>query len=217
MGVSDNIRRLRTDAGLTQEQLADKLGVTRATVTQWETGWSQPRMGKVSQLASLFNVPLSIIVDEGTETHPLPSGARAARGTAMGKAPRRGRVHAGTPAEPEVFDESEMVDIPQKFLDRDPGCFIVSSEGDCMNRVFVEGSDLIVSPEKQPQDKSIVLVSIDGSDAVVRRMRRTASTLILSPESYNPEHKDIIITDDSDHVVKLLGVVVWFQSAEEME
>lgn len=110
-----------------------------------------------------------------------------------------------------------MVEIPQKLLDQDPECFVVSSEGDCMNQVFAESSDLVVSPNRQPQDKSIVLVVIDGADAVVRRMRRTASTLILSPESFNPEHKDIIITDDSDHVVELKGVVVWFQAAAEME
>lgn len=136
---------------------------------------------------------------------------------AMGLAPRVGRAHAGKPTEPEVFDEAQMVEIPQKLLDQDPDSFVVSSEGDCMNKVFAEGSDLVVSPNKQPQDRSIVLVSIDGADAVVRRMMRAASTLILSPESFNPEHKDIIITDDSDHVVELLGVVVWYQAAAEME
>lgn len=216
MTVAENIKRLRTNAGMTQEQLADKLGVTRATVTQWETGWSQPRMGKVEKLAGFFSVPLSAIVDDASKTDIGVKGARPVRGMEMGKAPRVGRAHAGNPTEPEVYEEPELVDIPQKLLDQDPESYVVSSEGDCMNRVFAEGSDLVVSPNKQPRDKSIVLVSIDGADAVVRRMRRTSSTLILSPESFNSEHKDIIITDDSDHVVELKGVVTWFQSAEEM-
>ena len=47
MGLAENIRKFRTDADLTQAKLADLVGVTRATVTQWETGWSQPRMGAV--------------------------------------------------------------------------------------------------------------------------------------------------------------------------
>ena len=85
------------------------------------------------------------------------------------------------------------------------------------DKVFGVGPDLVVSPNKQPKDGSIVLASIDGGDTIVRRMRRTATTLILSPESHNPEHKDIIITDDSGHTIELGGVITWYQASKEME
>ena len=74
----------------------------------------------------------------------LPKNARPAVGMAMGLAPRLGKVHAGVFAEPEVFDESTMVQIPQFLLDEDPESFVVSSEGDCMDKVFSVGSDLVV-------------------------------------------------------------------------
>lgn len=66
MGLADNIRKLRTDADLTQAKLAEMVGVTRATVTQWETGWSQPRMGAIEKLADVFGVSLATLVSEGS-------------------------------------------------------------------------------------------------------------------------------------------------------
>lgn len=216
MELSSNIKRLRTEKNLTQEQLANAVGVTRATVTQWETGWSQPRMGAVEKLAAFFGVSISDIVD-GPKGNALPPNSRPATGMAMGLAPRLGRVHAGVLAEPDVFDDAAMVRVPQFLLDADPDSFVVSSEGDCMDRVFSEGSDLVVSKRKEPQDKSIVLASIDGYDYIVRRLRLTANTLILSPESHNPAYEDIIISRDSEHTVEIPGVVTWYQAPKEME
>ena len=193
MGLSENIRKLRLDADMTQAQLAGRVGVSRATVTQWESGWSQPRMGAIEKNAK--------------------SNVMASK---SGYVPLRGRVHAGTPTDPDVID-GKQVAIPQFLIDSDPDCYACESEGDCMNRVYPEGCIIVVSPNKEPINGSVAVVMIDGRDAVMRRMYRTANTLVLSPDSFNPENKDIVITADSDHTVKFGGKVVWFQSAEEME
>lgn len=51
-----NIRRLRTDKGLTQEKLAERLGISGKTVSKWETGGSAPDAAQIVQLAGLFGV-----------------------------------------------------------------------------------------------------------------------------------------------------------------
>jgi hypothetical protein len=38
MSLAQNIKKLRLNMGLTQGELAEKINVTRSTVTQWETG-----------------------------------------------------------------------------------------------------------------------------------------------------------------------------------
>lgn len=209
MGLSENIRKLRLDADMTQAQLAGQVGVSRATVTQWESGWSQPRMGAIEKLANVFGVTIAEIVDEKN----AKSNVMASK---SGYVPLRGRVHAGTPTDPDVID-GKQVAIPQFLIDSDPDCYACESEGDCMNRVYPEGCIIVVSPNKEPINGSVAVVMIDGHDAVMRRMYRTANTLVLSPDSFNPENKDIVITADSDHTVEFGGKVVWFQSAEEME
>lgn len=220
MTVGENIKRLRESQDLTQEELGKIAGVSSMAVSQWENDRVVPRMGAVQRIADYFHVSKGAVIDDNTDypqRSPLPPNSRPATGMAMGMAPRLGRVHAGVLAEPDVFDDAAMVRVPQFLLDADPDSFVVSSEGDCMDRVFSEGSDLVVSKRKEPRDKSIVLASVDGYDYIVRRLRLTANTLILSPESHNPAYEDIIISRDSEHTVEIPGVVTWYQSPKEME
>jgi len=43
MTFAENLKMLRKQAGMSQEQLAEKLGVSRQAVTKWETGVSQTK------------------------------------------------------------------------------------------------------------------------------------------------------------------------------
>lgn len=205
MSVGTNIRRLRETAEMTQEQLAEKLDVARSTVTQWERGWSNPRMGMVQKIAGVFGVSTSDIVSDKMDVSPFE----------MLPVPILGTVHAGSPTSPDIIDGKSVL-IPKFLIDEDPDCYALYPEGDCMNKVYPEDCVIIVSPNKPPQNGSVAVVSIDRSDYIMRRMYKTTNTLVLSPDSYNPVHKDIIISMDDDHTVEFGGKVVWFQSKEEM-
>lgn len=61
-GSEMNLRRLRLSANMTQQQLADAIGVDRAAVSQWESGTAYPRMGKAMKLCDLFGVSLDQLV-----------------------------------------------------------------------------------------------------------------------------------------------------------
>lgn len=52
----DRLKRLRLEFGLTQQNLADKIGVTRMTMVYWETGRSFPRHDLLKELALALNV-----------------------------------------------------------------------------------------------------------------------------------------------------------------
>ncbi|MGH1016751.1 MULTISPECIES: helix-turn-helix domain-containing protein [Bacillus cereus group] len=72
------IASLRTKKGLTQQQLADKLDVSKQTISNWENGVKVPRMGAIEQIASIFNVSKSFII-EGKDNvdDELPGEVRA--------------------------------------------------------------------------------------------------------------------------------------------
>lgn len=61
--ISKQIIKLRNKQGWTQQQLAEKIGVSKQSVSNWETGEKVPRMGKIEEIASIFNVTVSYIVD----------------------------------------------------------------------------------------------------------------------------------------------------------
>lgn len=64
MSVGDNIKKLRYDNNLTQEDLAAKTYVTRNAISKWETNKGIPSIDSLKQLSSLFNVSLDQLVNE---------------------------------------------------------------------------------------------------------------------------------------------------------
>ena len=67
MTLAEGIFALRTQMGLSQEELAEQLGVSRQSVSKWETGQSVPDLDKLIKLADLFGVTLDELVRDTSE------------------------------------------------------------------------------------------------------------------------------------------------------
>lgn len=72
--ISSNIASLRKRKGLSQEALADMIGVSRQTIAKWETGESFPDVGHCDAMAELFDVTLDALVHDNLEMGPPPAG-----------------------------------------------------------------------------------------------------------------------------------------------
>lgn len=72
MHLSEKIQLLRKQQGLSQEALADQLGVSRQAVSRWETGSALPDAGNLLQLSRLFGVTAdSLLSDDCDPTPPV--------------------------------------------------------------------------------------------------------------------------------------------------
>ena len=60
--VGKNIVKLRKEQGMSQEQLAQKIHVTRQAVSNWETGRSQPDLDMLETLASAFGTDILVVI-----------------------------------------------------------------------------------------------------------------------------------------------------------
>ena len=56
------IRTARIAAGMTQQQLADSLGVAQQSVTRWETGEREPRVSTLKRIAAVLGCDLSALL-----------------------------------------------------------------------------------------------------------------------------------------------------------
>lgn len=65
MGISNEIRRLRTEKGLSQKQLAAKIGVTPAAIGNYECGVSFPKEEKLMALFTALNCTPNDLLGEG--------------------------------------------------------------------------------------------------------------------------------------------------------
>lgn len=64
MSIGSNIKQFREERKLTQEQVADKLGITFQAVSSWERDEYKPDVEKLIKLAELFDVSVSALVEE---------------------------------------------------------------------------------------------------------------------------------------------------------
>ena len=62
--MSTFIKKCREEAGLTQAALADKMGVSVMSIQNWERGRTKIEMGRFSELAAVFNVPVENLIKE---------------------------------------------------------------------------------------------------------------------------------------------------------
>lgn len=63
MELYDKIAFLRKNKSLSQQDLADRLNVSRQTVYKWEQGITSPDITKLPELASLFNITTDLLLD----------------------------------------------------------------------------------------------------------------------------------------------------------
>ena len=61
MSIGTTIKRLRRERDITQEQLAEQMGVSRRTVSRWETGNNLPDLSVIVELAEFYDVDLNEI------------------------------------------------------------------------------------------------------------------------------------------------------------
>ncbi len=71
--IAKNISELRTRAGLTQLELAEKLNYSDKAVSKWERGESTPDVTVLTTIADLFGVPLDYLVRADHEGSPTPA------------------------------------------------------------------------------------------------------------------------------------------------
>ena len=67
MTFPENLQFIRSRAGLTQEQLAEQLNVSRQTVSKWESGSSFPEMDTLIRICDLYNTDLDTLLRNSVE------------------------------------------------------------------------------------------------------------------------------------------------------
>ncbi len=94
MQLSEKIYQCRKRAGLSQEALADQMGISRQAVSKWETGESEPELSKLRQLAEIFGVSADWLLSDQDEPETPPTQAEPPRKTGFLDSLPRFLVHA---------------------------------------------------------------------------------------------------------------------------
>lgn len=199
MEFGEKLRSLRTKAGLTQLDIAEKLDVSAAAIGAWENGRAKPRLTKLGQLAELLGTSAADLM--GEEAEPVPFRAS---GTMM---PLLGYAHMGEPM--DEGELHEMVEVPSEVAERHPHGFLVHAQGDCMDELFPHDCVMLVDPDMEPVNGKPVLAETEDYGAVVRNLTRGGTHCMLTAASRSGEYPDIIAGPD-DAPITVKGRVVWY-------
>lgn len=204
MDLGKKIRAHRDELGLTQAELADKLGLTYSSVSQWESGRATPRTPILRQLADLFDTTVADLMGE--------DAAEAAISGTSRMVPLLGFAHMGEPCdEGSLADE---VEVPASIADAHPRGFMVHAQGGCMDNRFPHDALLLVDPDMEPVNGQPVLAETADYGAVVRNYTRGRSTVMLTADSHSGEYDDILAGPDDAPVV-CKGRVVWYMGERD--
>lgn len=72
MALSEKLYALRKKSGLSQEQLAERLGVSRQAISKWESGQSIPENEKTLAISDYFNVSLDYLMKDVDSQDNIP-------------------------------------------------------------------------------------------------------------------------------------------------
>lgn len=79
----NNLKLYRKQSGMTQEQVAEKLGVSRQAVAKWESGESLPDIENIIALSDLYGTSVDFLVRNMTQPVSDPEGRRHMFGMTM--------------------------------------------------------------------------------------------------------------------------------------
>lgn len=199
MGFSNNIRFLRKQRNLTQEELAEMVGYKSfTTIQKWETGDSEPNMGVLRQLADIFHLSISELVETDLESkatsRPLPSNIIL---PSAHKLPIMGTICAGDGVVCEDdYQGTFIVDIDVK------ADYCLKVHGDSMIGANIYDGDIVFISKSYDfvQNQIYAIERLDYNEASLKRVTQDGDTLILNP--CNPEYH-AMVTDYEE--VRIIG------------
>ena len=182
----NNLRSIRMREHRTQEWAASILGLTVQAYQPYEYGARELKPSMLRKLAPALNSTAMEIL--GLEDEPWVIKAKPTSKTV----PVVGRIAAGCARE-AIEDTSERWYVPDTTFEDHPKAFYLVVGGDSMDRIIPEGAYVLIDPEAEVHSGDVAAVLVNGFDATLKRIYFAGDTIVLHPESHNPEHHDVTI------------------------
>lgn len=229
--IGNNIRKFREKSGLTQPQIADKVNVSKQSISNWETGLKVPRMGALQKLADIFGVSIGDITDEHSteesiseQINRLVNRLESDRQQVVYDCAAEQLNEQNHPTVHDIGDyrptnEVEVVGVVSagtgEWLDEQAKetvtiegpipkyDFAVRVNGNSMEPTFSDGEILFVNKVDEARNNQFVIAEVNG-EAFVKKLFVSLDGVKLI--SLNRDYDDIVIHDYDDY--RIVGVVV---------
>lgn len=206
--LNSNVKHLRSEKNISQQNLADEIGVDRSTVSRIENGEIETTVDNAIKIADVLNVSLNDLVSKDLRFDNAESIEISKK---IIKIPVYGTIKAGAPLEAQN-DIVDYINIPEEMTRGGKKFYGLKISGDSMAPTYLE-NDIVIF--EYTEDMAIVdgkdcAVMVNGWDATFKNVRLNPSGLQLIPLNMNNRDNYLPTFYDSEQIqnlpVKIMGI-----------
>lgn len=202
------IAQARNAKGWSQTELAKRVGTTQQQIARYESAENDIKASTLMKLSDALGVTVSYLLGMDGQVLKSKPGQYL-------PLPVFGRIAAGTPRE-ALMQSDQTHDTPESLYRMHRESFWLTVSGNSMNRLFPDGSLVLIDPEIEVRNGDVGVVFVNGYDATLKRVYFDEGKIILHPESYDPEYKDTVIdgSDPEAPEVRIIGKAVSYTAPD---
>lgn len=199
MSIGSNMKRLREENGMSQEEFGKIAGVTDKAVSTWENDLKTPRMGAIQKIADHFGLQKSDLIEDHV------TNFKPAQKEGFVNVPLLGEVAAGlgSLADNTVVD---YVPFSASSLKHGYDYMCLEVKGDSMYPLLMEGDILLVQCRSAVDSGALAVLTINGDEGVVKKVRYGHNWVELN--SVNPMYPPRRFEGADATDVRIMGLVV---------
>ena len=183
---SNNLKYIREAKKISQQYIADKIGVDRSTIGYWETGKVDPTMANVVKLSEVLGVDIITLIGSNLK---IDNGVIIDVDSDTVQIPVLGTIKAGVAIEAQE-NILEYIDIPKSWLKGGKSFYGLQIIGDSMYPKYQE-KDIVIFENTNDYtiaNRKDCAVMVNGFDATFKNVTITSGSITLTP--LNPYNSD---------------------------
>lgn len=197
---SDRLKQLRKDSGLLQQDMAEKIGITKSAYGYYEQGKTTPDVITAKKIANILDVSVDYLL--GKETDVIKKN----HDKSGFLVPVLGQVQAGIPIDAiqDILDYEEIT----ADMAASGEYFALQVRGSSMEPRMKDGDVVIVRQQPEVENGEIAIVLVNGNDATIKKIGKSSDGIMLVPN--NPAFEPIFYNNEeiAELPVVILGKVV---------
>ena len=205
--IGKRIQEIRTQRGMTQEALAERINISKSSISEWEACKRVPRMETLRKIADALGVDVWEIIGfndmEFTPVKdgvPLPSNVRPISKLHHQRVPLIGSVAAGEP----IYDPEDLGVYVDSPVDADAA---ITIRGDSMTPTYQEGDVVYIKCRPDVPEGAVAVVFLDDEATLKHVYKRpTGLTLWSDNTAYAPMN----IEFEDYNNIRIFGVPVGY-------
>lgn len=187
MSLRVNLPKYREMRGLTQEKLAQLIGVKQSTVGMWENGTNSPRTKTLEKVAKILNITVNDLMYSDSNAEPFSYNT-----SGVIRIPVYGSIPAGIPME-AVEDILGYEEAPAEWSQGGKNFFALKIKGKSMEPEYRDGDIIIFLAQPDCENNEDCAVAINGNDWTFKRVEKISGGVLIKP--LNPEYETRFFTE----------------------